>query len=139
MNALVLTGKHEVHVGAFPEPPLAANAVKIAVAYCGLCGTDLYKYEGKSGSRLLRLPVPLGHEISGVVEAVGEQVKDFRPGDRVTADPNWSCGHCFFAKTDAAVCVKTPAASSREWQTISARRRKMSTSSPTVSVSGMPL
>ncbi|WP_273079579.1 zinc-dependent alcohol dehydrogenase family protein [Selenomonas felix] len=98
MKALVLTGKHEVHLGSFPEPPLAANAVKIAVAYCGLCGTDLHKYEGKSGSRPLCLPVPLGHEISGVVEAVGEQVKDFRPGDRVTADPNWSCGHCFFCQ-----------------------------------------
>ena len=33
MKALVLTGKHEVHLGSFPEPPLAANAVKIAVAY----------------------------------------------------------------------------------------------------------
>jgi len=67
MKALVLTDKHEVHVGSFPEPPLAANAVKIAVAYCGLCGTDLHKYEGKSGSRPLKLPVPLGHEISGAL------------------------------------------------------------------------
>ena len=51
MNALVLTGKHQVHIGPFPEPQMDANAVKVAVAYCGLCGTDLHKYEGKNGSR----------------------------------------------------------------------------------------
>lgn len=94
MNALVLTGKHQIHIGPFPEPKMDANAVKVAVAYCGLCGTDLHKYEGKNGSRPLRLPVPLGHEISGVVEEVGALVTGFRPGDRVTVDPNWSCGHC---------------------------------------------
>lgn len=98
MKAIVLTGKHEVSVSSFPEPEMNATAVKVAVAYCGLCGTDLHKYEGKSGSRPLKLPVPLGHEISGVVEAVGEAVTEFKPGDRVTVDPNWSCGGCWFCK-----------------------------------------
>ena len=51
MKAIVLTGKHEVSVSSFPEPEMNATAVKVAVAYCGLCGTDLHKYEGKSGSR----------------------------------------------------------------------------------------
>ena len=99
MYALVLTGKHDVHVGPFPEPPMNADTVKIAVAYCGLCGTDLHKYEGKSGSRPLKLPVPLGHEISGIVEAVGDHVTRFQPGDRVTVDPNWSCGYCHFCQS----------------------------------------
>lgn len=98
MKALILTGKHEAHVGSFPEPPMDENSVKVAVAYCGLCGTDLHKFEGQSGSRPLKLPVPLGHEVSGIVEAVGANVRDFRPGDRVTVDPNWSCGHCRFCQ-----------------------------------------
>ncbi len=98
MKAIVLTGKHQVHIGEFPEPPMQPNTVKVAVAYCGLCGTDLHKYEGKSGSRPLTFPVPLGHEISGVVEAVGSAVTGFKPGDRVTVDPNWSCGSCYYCQ-----------------------------------------
>ena len=98
MKAVILTGRHEAHLGEFTEPPMDANAVRVAVAYCGICGTDLHKFEGKSGSRPLRLPVPLGHEISGVVEEVGANVTRFRPGDRVTVDPNWSCGGCRMCK-----------------------------------------
>ena len=98
MKAVILTGRHEAHLGEFTEPPMDANAIRVAVAYCGICGTDLHKFEGKSGSRPLRLPVPLGHEISGVVEEVGANVTRFRPGDRVTVDPNWSCGGCRMCK-----------------------------------------
>lgn len=98
MQALILTGKHQVHLGEFPEPAMDDNAVKVQVAYCGLCGTDLHKFEGQSGSRPLKLPVPLGHEVSGVVTEVGAKVTAFRPGDRVTVDPNWSCGHCRFCQ-----------------------------------------
>lgn len=94
MDALILTGKHQIHIGSFPEPPMDDNSVKVAVSYCGICGTDLHKFGGRSGSRPLKLPVPLGHEISGVVESVGRNVRAFRPGDRVTVDPNWSCGAC---------------------------------------------
>lgn len=99
MDALILTGRHEVYIGDFPEPPMDENTVKVAVCYCGICGTDLHKYEGKSGSRPLKLPVPLGHEISGVVAEVGSRVTSFKPGDRVTVDPNWSCGKCFFCQS----------------------------------------
>ena len=98
MLAAVLYGRHDVRLCDFPEPPMERDCVKVAVAYCGLCGTDFHKYEGKSGSRPLKLPVPLGHEISGVVVETGSDVTDFVPGDRVTVDPNWSCGHCRFCK-----------------------------------------
>lgn len=98
MKAAILTGRHQVHIGEFPTPPMEPDCVKVAVSYCGLCGTDFHKYEGRGGSRPLKLPVPLGHEISGIVEAVGDAVTTLRPGDRVTVDPNWSCGKCWFCR-----------------------------------------
>ena len=71
MKAVVLYGPKEVRVtDDFPVPPLTENGVKIAVAYCGLCGTDFHKYQGKSGSRPVTYPVALGHEVSGVVVRV---------------------------------------------------------------------
>lgn len=98
MKAIVLFGPRDVKYTDFPEPPMGETSVKIAVAYCGLCGTDLHKFEGKAGSRPVTYPVPLGHEASGVVVEVGKAVTDFKPGDRVTVDPNWSCGHCYYCK-----------------------------------------
>ncbi len=99
MKAVVLYGPRDVKVTHdFPEPPLADNAVKVAVSYCGLCGTDFHKYQGKAGSRPVTYPVALGHEASGTVVAIGKDVTDFRIGDRVTVDPNWSCGHCYYCK-----------------------------------------
>lgn len=98
MQAVVYFGKHQVDVTDFPEPPLEEHCVKIRIKYCGLCGTDLHKYEGAGGSRPVVPPVVLGHEVSGIVEDVGKKVTKFQRGDRVTADPNWSCKCCNFCQ-----------------------------------------
>ena len=98
MKATILFGPKDLRVTDFPEPPLLDNCVKVAVAYCGLCGTDFHKFAGKAGSRKVTYPVPLGHEISGVVVDTGKDVTEFKKGDRVTVDPNWSCGYCHFCK-----------------------------------------
>ena len=68
------------------------------VAFCGICGSDFHKVAGKKNTHPVRYPVPLGHEISGVVESVGEGVTAFRVGDPVTVDPNWTCGKCYYCK-----------------------------------------
>jgi len=98
MKAVVLEAKHEVRVRDFPEPAMDDDRVKIAVCYCGICGTDFVKYEGKNGSRKLVMPVPLGHEVSGIVVETGKNVRQFKKGDRVVADPNASCGKCYFCR-----------------------------------------
>ncbi len=98
MKAVVLYGPHEVSVGELPCPTLNADDVRVKVAYCGLCGSDFHKVAGKKNTHPVRYPVALGHEISGVVAEVGENVKEFRVGDRVTVDPNWSCGKCRYCK-----------------------------------------
>jgi len=94
MKAVVLYGKEDVRVADFPEKPVGTGDVRIKVAYCGICGSDLHKFDGKKNTHPIHYPVPLGHEISGTVVEVGSAVTGFKPGDRVTADPNWSCGKC---------------------------------------------
>lgn len=98
MKAVVLYGPHRVEIGELPQPTLAAGDVRVRVAYCGLCGSDFHKVEGKKNTHPVHYPVALGHEISGVVTEVGEHVREFRVGDRVTVDPNWSCGKCRYCK-----------------------------------------
>ena len=98
MKAVILNGPGSVTVGEFPTPTPKAGEVRVRVAFCGICGSDFHKVAGKKNTHPVRYPVPLGHEISGVVESVGEGVTAFRPGDRVTVDPNWSCGKCYYCK-----------------------------------------
>ena len=94
MKAAVYFGRHDVRITDFKEPPLTDTGVKIAVSYCGLCGTDLHKYGGNGGSPPVIPPVVLGHEASGVIVETGKSVSKFQVGERVCVDPNWSCGHC---------------------------------------------
>lgn len=98
MKAAVYYGYREVKVADFKESPLQDGCVKIAVHYCGLCGTDIHKFNGKGGSRPVIPPVVLGHEASGVIIELGNGVHDLKVGDRVTVDPNWSCGYCQFCQ-----------------------------------------
>lgn len=98
MKAVVLYGPHKVSVGELPTPALGAGDVRIRVAYCGICGSDFHKVAGKKNTHSVKYPVALGHEISGVVAEVGENVTEFQVGDRVTVDPNWSCGKCRYCK-----------------------------------------
>jgi len=68
-----------------------ANEVRIRVAASGLCHSD---YHIITGDIPCPLPVLLGHEASGIVEAVGEGVEQFRPGDRVVTSLSGYCGEC---------------------------------------------
>lgn len=64
----------------------------------GICGTDVHIYHGEKGSADVTPPVVLGHEYSGIVEAVGEGVTAVKVGDCVTLDPNIYCGKCFHCR-----------------------------------------
>ncbi len=99
MKAAVLFAPGDLRITDFPIPSLADDAIEVSVAYCGLCGTDFHKFAGKAGSRPVTYPVPLGHEVSGIVTRVGSKVTRFKVGDRVTVDPNHSCGRCDYCRS----------------------------------------
>ncbi|HEX2543133.1 MAG TPA: Zn-dependent alcohol dehydrogenase [Caldimonas sp.] len=79
---------------------LAPTDVLIRNRASGLCHTDL---EVIDGSLAYPLPIVLGHEGAGVVEAVGAAVTQVRPGDHVVASWNPHCGHCFYCERDLPI------------------------------------
>lgn len=66
----------------------------------GLCHTDL---EVMQGSLAYPVPIVLGHEGAGIVEAVGDAVTQVKPGDHVVASWNPNCGHCFYCDRDQPI------------------------------------
>ena len=75
-------------------PKLGASEVLVRVAACGICHSDAH-YRGGI-SPVAHLPLTLGHEVAGRVEAVGEEVTHVSPHDRVYVHYLVSCGHCDF-------------------------------------------
>jgi len=71
----------------------ASGQVRVAVAYTGICGTDLHIFHGDMDSRV-RPPGVIGHEMSGTIEAIGPGVSGWAVGDPVTVMPLDWCGQC---------------------------------------------
>lgn len=93
MRAARYRGDHSITVDEIESTAPGAGEVQIEVAYTGICGTDLHILHGSMDSRV-RVPQPIGHEMSGTIAAVGEGVGGFAVGDRVTVMPLSWCGDC---------------------------------------------
>jgi (R,R)-butanediol dehydrogenase / meso-butanediol dehydrogenase / diacetyl reductase len=93
MNAARYLGNHTFSLTAAETAAPPAGQVRLRVAYCGICGTDMHIYHGKMDARV-KPPQIIGHEMSGVVDAVGAGVEDWKTGDHVTVRPLDSCGAC---------------------------------------------
>lgn len=94
MKAVVKTkiGEGFIDYMDFKEPQAGSGQVKIRIAFAGICGTDISIRHNHQWSNP---PVILGHEYSGIVEAVGEGVTAFRKGDRVVSETaQIICGTC---------------------------------------------
>jgi threonine dehydrogenase-like Zn-dependent dehydrogenase len=96
MKAAVFEEPNVIKVKQVPVPEIGDDEVLIRVKLTGICGTDWSIYTGKYSAD--RLPLIGGHEFSGQLEQLGRNAKGLKVGDRVTADINMSCGHCFFCK-----------------------------------------
>lgn len=97
MTSLVWVGGFRFRYEEGPRPSsIPAGHVLIRPTAVGICATDIHIIEGRL--RVAQPPLVLGHEIAGVVEAVGGDVSQLKPGDRVTVDQVIGCGHCFFCQ-----------------------------------------
>jgi L-iditol 2-dehydrogenase len=74
--------------------------VLVRIKRVGICGSDIHYFtHGRIGDFVVRDPMILGHESAGEVAVVGEGVTRFRPGDRVTIEPGYTCRRCFYCKS----------------------------------------
>ena len=100
MRAAVLAAPGVLSIQEVADPPVGRRDVIVRVTGVGLCGTDFHIFEGHANYHTDRLgrPVPLatapqilGHEIAGVIEARGSEVRDLSPGDAVVLDQGRNC------------------------------------------------
>ena len=96
MKALV---KHGDEIGLrledVPEPTIGINDVLIRVERTGICGTDIHIWDWNAWAKeTVVTPLVIGHEFAGRIVAVGSNVNDFLPGDRVSGEGHVVCGRC---------------------------------------------
>ncbi len=93
---LVETGK-PLKLENVPVPHPGKDELLIKVKATGICSSDIHYQDGRS--RVTKLPITLGHEISGEVEKCGEEVQGFSPGDRVCLFYLVTCGDCMMCNS----------------------------------------
>ena len=96
MTAAVLYGKEDVKIERVPIPTLEEGEVLVKVQVALTCGTDLKVYQRGYHARMIVPPALFGHELAGVIEEVGPNVRGFRKGMRVVALNSAPCGTCFY-------------------------------------------
>lgn len=115
MRAVVFYGREDVRVEEVPEPPSPGpGQVKLENAFVGICGSDLHVYfdPERSGTDFTRPhpltgampPQILGHEFSGTVVELGENVTGLAVGDRVTCYSVYWCGACAACREGRHAC-----------------------------------
>jgi 2-desacetyl-2-hydroxyethyl bacteriochlorophyllide A dehydrogenase len=91
-RTMVLAGPRRFEVVDRPRPAPAEGEALVRIAATAVCHTDLDMYTG--GPKNLRYPIVLGHESTGIVEALGSPVPRLAPGQPVIINPVITCGHC---------------------------------------------
>lgn len=84
MKALVLEEYNKLVFKDVPDPDILPGEVLIRIKACGICGSDVHGLDGSTGRRVP--PLIMGHEASGIIEAIGSAVNKWKKGDRVTFD-----------------------------------------------------
>ncbi|MFJ3315877.1 L-idonate 5-dehydrogenase [Herbaspirillum huttiense] len=99
MQAIIVHAPHDLRIEEIPTAELAPHQLKVQIKAGGICGSDLHYYHhGGFGTVRIKQPMVLGHEVSGVVRAVGEAVQDIAAGTRIAVSPSHPCGVCLYCQ-----------------------------------------
>jgi len=96
MTAAVLYGKEDIKIEKVPIPRVDDGEVLVKVQVALTCGTDLKVYQRGYHARMIVPPALFGHELAGVIEEVGKNVRGFKKGMRVVALNSAPCQMCFY-------------------------------------------
>ncbi|MEH2486089.1 L-idonate 5-dehydrogenase [Bradyrhizobium sp. AZCC 2230] len=95
MRAVVIHAPKDLRIDNYPDPEPGPGEVRVKIANGGICGSDLHYYHhGGFGVVRIQQPMALGHEIAGIVAAIGDGVTGVKPGTRVAVNPSKPCGQC---------------------------------------------
>ena len=98
MMAAVLYGKEHLQIEPVAVPRIEKSDVLVRVRAALTCGTDVKVFRRGYHARMIVPPALFGHELAGDIVAVGEDVKGFRPGQRVVAANSAPCLECYYCK-----------------------------------------
>jgi len=93
MKQQIMTSPGEIDFINIPIPTLKEDEVLVKIMRIGVCGSDIHVYYGKHP--YTDYPVTQGHEVSGKIEKTGSKIQGFKPGDKVTIQPQVVCGQCY--------------------------------------------
>jgi len=96
MKAVVYHGPGDMRVDTVPIPSCSDDEIRAKVDACAVCGTDLKTYV--HGNPRIKPPQVMGHEFTGVLDAVGSKVAGFAIGERVVMATSVSCGECYYCR-----------------------------------------
>nr|QBH74074.1 alcohol dehydrogenase [Nicoletia phytophila] len=112
----ILYKKQDLRLEQRPIPTPKDDEVLLKIHSVGICGSDVHYWaDGQVADFVVKAPMVLGHESSGVVESVGKKVTHLKPGDRVAIEPGVPCRTCKFCKNgrynlcaDVVFCATPP-------------------------------
>lgn len=93
MKQQVMTAPGVIEFRQVPTPTPGPGQVLVKIHRIGVCGSDIHVYHGKHP--FTSYPVTQGHEVSGSIEALGEGVTGLSVGQKVTIEPQVTCGTCY--------------------------------------------
>lgn len=98
-NIAYMYGPKDLRIENVEIPELKPNQMLVKTMACGICGSDVHCFLGESAEGRYDLgPYTPGHEVGGQVVAVGSEIKDFKIGDKITAECVIACGTCYNCK-----------------------------------------
>lgn len=96
MRAVVIHPPHDLRIEHRAVADPGPGQVRVAIRAGGICGSDLHYWQhGGFGTVRVKHPMVLGHEVAGIVDAIGAGVTGIAPGQAVAVNPSLPCGACF--------------------------------------------